>query len=106
MTGQPPLDPPPVVLDTTCLSHFSRADRIDVLGDLLISRTVMTTDVVRDEIQTGAKIHSELDAVLGVEWLHVHVRVGRRYHLSLHGTLWLLGEACQNGKLTSSGPAA
>jgi hypothetical protein len=26
----------PLVFDTTCLSRFARADRLDVLGDLLI----------------------------------------------------------------------
>lgn len=28
-------DPGRLVFDTTCLSHFARADRLDVLGDLL-----------------------------------------------------------------------
>lgn len=28
------------------------------------------------------------------------VRVGRKYGLNVHGTLWLLSNACRNGKLT------
>src|SRR3954469_25304558 len=28
------------------------------------------------------------------------VRVGRRYGLEVHGTLWLLSNACRDGKLT------
>jgi hypothetical protein len=28
----------PLVLDTTCLNHFARADRLDVLRDLLVGK--------------------------------------------------------------------
>jgi hypothetical protein len=38
-----------------CLSHFARADRLDVLRDLLVERECWTTTVVRSEPAVGAE---------------------------------------------------
>lgn len=43
----------PLVLDATCLSHFARADRLDVLRDLLIGRRCWTTETVLAELNRG-----------------------------------------------------
>lgn len=43
----------PLVLDATCLSHFARADRLDVLRDLLVGRRCWTTEIVLAELNRG-----------------------------------------------------
>lgn len=51
------LSGPPVpllVLDTMVLSHFTLADRLDVLQDLLIDADCRTTQVVIEELRAGA----------------------------------------------------
>jgi hypothetical protein len=49
----------PLVLDATCLSHFVRADRLDVLRDLLVGRRCWTTETVLAELNGGiADCHS------------------------------------------------
>jgi predicted nucleic acid-binding protein len=60
-----------LVFDTTCLSHFARADRLDVLGDLLAGTESFVPHVVREEIRDGSEEHPELAQVLDVEWLRV-----------------------------------
>ncbi|MEV6156173.1 hypothetical protein AB0L53_38105 [Nonomuraea sp. NPDC052129] len=51
MNGDEP--DPPLVFDATCLSHFCRAERFDVLRDLLLGSTCLTTHVAREEIRQG-----------------------------------------------------
>ncbi|MFB4289049.1 DUF3368 domain-containing protein [Nonomuraea sp. ATR24] len=57
------------MFDATCLSHFSRAERLDVLRDLLSGVTCLTTHVVREEIRAGCGAHPLLQAVLDADWL-------------------------------------
>jgi predicted nucleic acid-binding protein len=140
-----------LVFDTTCLSYFARADRLDVLGDLLVGNETSVPHVVRAEIRDGIALHPALAQILGVEWLNVipldtldrlrrftiwtsrvgagarnlgeasvlavaeefdataviddrdATRVGRAFGVDVHGTLWLLGRACRDGKLTEVG---
>jgi hypothetical protein len=60
-----------LVFDTTCLSHFARADRLDVLGDLLTGVESLVPHVVREEIRDGSPGYPELLQVLNLEWLRV-----------------------------------
>lgn len=62
---------PPLVFDTTCLSHFARADRLDVLHDLLVGYECHTTQVVREEIRSGLTAYPRLRDALELDWLHV-----------------------------------
>ena len=61
----------PFCFDTMCLSQFARAERLDVLRDLLVERECWTTSVVRAELATGAQLHPQLTEALNVEWMHV-----------------------------------
>ncbi|WP_210778471.1 hypothetical protein [Micromonospora sp. U56] len=45
---------PLLVLDTMVLNHFTLADRLDVLQDLLIDADCWTTQVVIEELRAGA----------------------------------------------------
>lgn len=149
MTG--PAIAPHLVFDATGLSYFARADRLDVLGDLLAGRETSLPHVVREEIRDGVADHPALAHVLDVQWLRVvpldtldrirrftvwttrvgagtrnlgeasvlaiaeefhavaviddreATRVGRAFEIEVHGTLWLLGRACREGKLTEAG---
>lgn len=67
----PAASQPAVVLDTTCLSHFARAERLDVLRDLLIGRDCWTTGVVLDELNRGVIAYPMLAEVAGQDWLDV-----------------------------------
>ncbi len=60
-----------LVFDTTCLSHFAIADRVDVLGDLVNGLPCHSTSVVFEEIRRGAARHSQLETILEQEWLSV-----------------------------------
>lgn len=62
---------PVLVFDAMCLNHFSRAERLDVLRDLLLGVTCLTTHVVREEIRAGVQRHPALQAVLDTEWLGI-----------------------------------
>jgi predicted nucleic acid-binding protein len=53
------------------LSHFARADRLDVLRDLLVERQCWTTAVVRSELAAGAKQHPRLNGALTLGWVRV-----------------------------------
>ena len=46
MTEEAAAVAPVWVLDATCLSHFARAERLDVLRDLLVDKECWTTRVV------------------------------------------------------------
>lgn len=142
-------EPDPVlVFDAMCLSHFARAERLDVLRDLLVGAACLTTHVVREEMRAGVHAYPLLQAVLDADWLGLArldsleeikcfatwvqrvgsserdlgeasvfsaaelsggiaitddrdaVAVGRAHGLEVHGTLWLLACATQNGKLS------
>lgn len=54
-----------LVWDASALHHFARADRVDVLADLLRGRRNVTTRVVVHELQT----HGLADPVLASGWL-------------------------------------
>jgi hypothetical protein len=58
-----------LVFDTTALSYFARADRLDVLGDLLAGMETSVPHVVREEIRDGVTDHPALARILDVEWL-------------------------------------
>jgi predicted nucleic acid-binding protein len=60
-----------LVLDATCLIHFARADRLDVLGELLLGCEAATTEVVREEVRAGEGRHPGTAAILDLEWLRV-----------------------------------
>ena len=62
-------DASPLVLDATCLSHFARADRLDVLRDLLVGRTCWTTEIVLAELSRGLGDYPMLGHVSEQEWL-------------------------------------
>jgi len=61
----------PLVLDASCLSHFARADRLDVLRDLLVGRQCWTTETVLTELNRGIADYPLLGDVRSQEWLHV-----------------------------------
>jgi hypothetical protein len=50
----------PLFFDTMCLSHFARADRLDVLRDLLADWECWTTAVVRKELALGAETYPRI----------------------------------------------
>lgn len=58
-----------LVFDAMCLNHFARAERLDVLRDLLAGVTCLTTHVVREEIRAGMPAHPILQTVLDADWL-------------------------------------
>ncbi|MGW4423421.1 hypothetical protein [Streptosporangium sp. NPDC004631] len=63
-------EPDPVlVFDAMCLSHFARAERLDVLRDLLVGVACLTTHVVREEMRAGVHAYPLLQAVLDADWL-------------------------------------
>ena len=53
-----------LVLDATCLSHFARAERLDVLRDLLIGWECWTTRTVLEELEHGTAAHPLLRDVI------------------------------------------
>ncbi|GGO29568.1 hypothetical protein [Microbispora bryophytorum] len=57
------------VFDAMCLNHFARAERLDVLRDLLAGDTSVTTHVVREELRAGVQEHPLLRTVLDTDWL-------------------------------------
>ena len=59
------------VLDAMCLIHFGRADRLDVLRDLLVDKECWTTQVVVHELLQGAAAHPAMRDVDAADWLKV-----------------------------------
>jgi predicted nucleic acid-binding protein len=59
------------VLDGTCLSHFARAERLDVLRDLLVDKECWTTRVVLEELDKGVAEYPALQGVRAGDWLKV-----------------------------------
>jgi predicted nucleic acid-binding protein len=143
-----------LVLDANILNHYARADRLDVLGELLAGDTCITTELVLDEVRRGVVVCAALAIVDRVEWLQRErlesdeelrlflrwstrlgagrrdlgessvfacaeylgamaitddrdaTRAGRHYGLAVHGSLWLLAGACNDGKLTEQAAGA
>ncbi|MFG1672893.1 hypothetical protein [Micromonospora sp. NPDC049282] len=58
-----------LVLDTMLLSHFTLADRLDVLQDLLLDAECWTTQVVVEELRAGAATRPELLVACEADWL-------------------------------------
>jgi predicted nucleic acid-binding protein len=138
----------PLFFDTMVLSHFARADRLDVLRDLLVERRCWTTVVVRGELAVGVQTHPAIGQALSLDWMQIinldeledlrcfikwanrlgsaerdlgevsvlaaaelrhgtaitddrdATAVARRHGADVHGTIWLLGTACRENKLT------
>jgi hypothetical protein len=59
------------VFDAMGLSHFARAERLDVLRDLLIDKECWTTQVVLEEVKKGVATYPALRAVLAADWIKI-----------------------------------
>jgi len=59
------------VFDAMGLSHFARAERLDVLRDLLVDKECWTTQVVLEEVRKGVTTYPALRAVLAADWIKV-----------------------------------
>ncbi|WFE60979.1 hypothetical protein [Micromonospora sp. WMMD712] len=89
-----------LVLDTMVLGHFTLADRLDVLHDLLIDADCWTTQVVVEELRVGSAARPELAAACEADWLGVarlgtldEIRCFTRWTSLLGATERNLGEA-------------
>jgi len=71
VTGQAAIVNEVWVLDAMCLSHFARADRLDVLRDLLVEKECWTTQVVLEEVSRGVAAHPALNDVLTADWFRI-----------------------------------
>jgi len=58
------------VFDAMCLSHFARAERLDVLRDLLVDKECWTTQVVLEEVRKGIATYPALRDVLAADWIN------------------------------------
>lgn len=59
------------VLDTSVLSPFARAKRLDTLRELLGASRVVTTAEVQAELRNDMKAHPELEVALRLPWCEV-----------------------------------
>lgn len=89
-----------VIFDTVVLSHFTLADRLDVLGHLLLGQPCGTTAVVIHELRAGVPDHPALAAALDVDWIQIfaldqldEVRAFARWTRRLGATTRDMGEA-------------
>jgi len=57
------------VFDTMVLSAFAEADRLDVLGGMLVGDRCFITELVRDEIRRGSTTRPPLASVECAQWL-------------------------------------
>lgn len=137
-----------MVLDATCLCHFARIDRIDLLEVLLKEHECHLPSTVAAEIQAGLDEYPTHESILTNAWLRPYSfdtwnrlqnlerwmrrigvtthdlgeagvlaaaedlggvaliddrqarRVAARAGVEVHGTIWLLGDACARGELT------
>jgi predicted nucleic acid-binding protein len=64
-----PINQHSFVFDTSVLSAFAEAERLDVLGSLIAGTSCHLTDIVQDEIQRGSITRPQLSAVENAEWL-------------------------------------
>lgn len=60
-----------LVFDATVLNHFARADRLDVLANMVIGHPCATTPVVLNELRTGAEQHPALGSALELDWMRI-----------------------------------
>ena len=89
-----------VVFDTVVLNHFALADRLDVLGHLLLGQPCATTAVVSHELRAGVPEHPALTAALDADWIQIfaldqpdEIRAFARWTRRLGATVRDLGEA-------------
>jgi predicted nucleic acid-binding protein len=69
-----------LVFDNTCLSHFARARRLELLEAITAGYDRATTVEVMDEILGGVADHPELGDLVGIPWLSI-------IELELHETV-------------------
>lgn len=60
-----------LVVDNTCLSHFARADRLDLLEQITKGYDRRTTEEVMIEIGAGIAEHPALGRLVRVPWLSI-----------------------------------
>ena len=60
-----------IVLDTTGLMHYALADRLDMLGELLVEFECYSTSIVRNELveKSKAKGNERIIFALALPWL-------------------------------------
>lgn len=87
---------PPLVFDTSTLSCFARAGRLELLAQLVAGRACVVTEAVIAEIRAGARLHPRLGEVLAATWL-TPVRVERATELFYFATYRaVLGSTTRN----------
>ena len=57
------------IFDTSPLSHFAKAEELEVLGELTGARDRFVTQAVLDELARGVQQYERLGAVHQLEWL-------------------------------------
>jgi predicted nucleic acid-binding protein len=60
-------------LDSSVLSPFARAGRLDLLAQLTAPYHCVTTEEVLEELERGRRVYPALGDALGLSWLHVVV---------------------------------
>jgi hypothetical protein len=103
-----------IVLDTMCLMHYALADRLDVLGELLVGSQCFSTVVVRGELHDKSTSRPQIATALQLPWLDFapldsidDLRRFANWHgLEVHGNFWLLARAVRDGKTTLAGSCA
>jgi len=60
-----------LVIDNTCLSHFARAGRLDLLDLITDGYDRSTTEEVMIEIVDGVADHPALGQLVGVQWFSI-----------------------------------
>ncbi len=61
----------PIVFDTTCVSHFARAGRLDVLKSVTDGWDRIIPNEVATEVQQGVEGHPALSSVFSQQWLRI-----------------------------------
>jgi predicted nucleic acid-binding protein len=69
--SEAPIGPRVLVIDTTCLSHFALADRLDDFRELLIDWDCWTTRVVIEELRSGSVEYPALKDACSLDWIQV-----------------------------------
>ena len=59
----------PVVIDSSCLSSFARAERLDDLRRLLADHPALMVRAVALELKRGQRDHPTLEAITSADWL-------------------------------------
>ena len=60
-----------LIFDTSCLSCFARAKRLEALRELTEGRRRVFTPAVMDEVEQGIHQHASLEDVLKCSWLEL-----------------------------------